>query len=218
MVKLMLPLMQSALLFLAGIVLLCLPCAWFFRQRIRFLSIHNFLENPGLVGNWLSGVAWWNLIRAGLGAWMIRHAEAEFLGADSRHNLVLIYNGAVQLAGLSLQMVFYRNRDGEVLAPVSYLFGILLAVLPPAVALPAIAFGVATAAAVRSLAFGWASTGLLVTVLGILLAVSKLQLAKFGLLFGFPLLWILGSNRQFVIPVPRLTEPATESAFASRLR
>ena len=210
--------MQHAFLLLAGLVFLCLPCAWFCPRRIRLLPMQNFLEDPALVGNWLSRVAWWNLIRAGLGAWMIREAEAGFLGADSRHHFILAYNGGIQLVGLSLQMLFYRNRDGEVPAPISYLFGILLAVLPPAVALPAIAFGVATAAAARSLACGWVSTGLLVTALGVLLAVSKLQLAKFGLLFGFPLLWILGSNRQFVIPVPQRPESADESAFASRLR
>ena len=180
--------------------------------------MRNFLEYPALVGNWLSRLAWWNLIRAGLGVWMLREAEAFFLGADSRHQYVLIYNGMIQLAGLSLQMVFYRSRDGEVPAPVSYLFGILLAVLPPAVSLPAIAFGIASAMAARSLAFGWVSAGLLVAALGVFLAVSKVQLAKLGLLFGFPLLWILGSNRQFVLPVPRTAVPDTESAFSSRLR
>ena len=66
--------MQNVLLFVAGIVLLCLPCAWFCRQSVRLLPISNFLEHPALVGGWLSRIAWWNLIRAGLGVWLLRQA------------------------------------------------------------------------------------------------------------------------------------------------
>jgi hypothetical protein len=211
--------MQNFLLFTAALFLLCWPTAWLCRGRVRLFPIGNLMENPSLVGSWLGSVVWWNLGRAWLGVWLLRHVEAEVLGPASRAFLIIGYNGIVQIAGLAMQMLFYRARDTEVPVPISYACGILLAVLPPTIALPAVAFGAVASVGARSLAVGWASTGLFVAVLGVLLAVSKIQLAKFGLFFAFPLAWIVGSNRQFVLPVVRSSaDSAVRPAFASRLR
>lgn len=210
--------MQHLFFFLAGIVLLCWPTAWVCRNRVRLLPIDNFLEDRSLVTSWFCTVVWWNLIRAWFGVWLLREAEADFMGHAARHNLVIGYNGVVQIAGLAMQMFFYRTRDNEVPFPASYVFGILLAVLPPGVALPAIALGIATSIAGRSLSIGWATAGFLAGGLGILLAVSKMQLAKAGLLFVVPLIGVLGSNRQFVIPVAQQALRPSSRAMASRLR
>ena len=129
------------------------------------------------------------------------------------------YNGIVLALGLAMQMLFYRTRESQVPFPASYVFGVLLVILPLQVAIPAIILGVATCGAMRSLSFGWASAGLVVCALSLLLAVSKLELAKVGLLFAVPLVGILGSNRHFVLPVgQRSTIPASRDALESRLR
>jgi hypothetical protein len=205
---------------LAGLIFLCVPCAWLCGKGVRLISLENLMEKPRLIGTWLGSVVWWNLGRAWLGVMLLRYAEAEFLGDASRHSLIISYNGVVHLAGLALQMVFYRRRDTEIPVPVSYAMGILLAVMPPSVSIPAIALGVATAAAARSFAIGWTVAGLVVAGLGVFLAVSKYQLAKAGLYFSLPLLAVLGSNRHFVLPmIPRPSSSAANSdAFSSRLR
>lgn len=212
--------MSGSIAFAAALVLLCWPNAWLCGKRTRLLPIDTLLERPALIGTWLSSVAWWNLVRAWLGVWLLRHAETDFFGIAARHSVIVSYNGLVQALGLTLQIAFFRTRDDEVPVPVSYAFGILLAVLPPQISLPAIILGVTTAAAARSLVIGWVSAGLLVGALGFILALSKFQLAKMGLFFAVPLVWILGSNRHFVLPVISrgLTSTVGETAFASRLR
>ncbi len=212
--------MHSVFFLLAGVLLLCWPTAWICRNRVRFLPIENLIERPALVSSWLSHVVWWNLIRAWFGVWLLRAAEVDLLGNAARHQLIIGYNGVVQLVGLVLQMFFYRTRDNEVPLPVSYGFGVLLAILPPSIALPAVVLGVATSIACRSFSIGWAASGLLVGVLGFLLALSKYQLLKAGLLFAAPLLAVIGTNRQFVVPVwqgVRHGHPVA-SPYSSRLR
>lgn len=211
--------MENTLLFVAGLVLLCWPTAWLCRGRVRFLPVDSFLEDRSLIASWFGTVAWWNLIRAWFGVWLLREAEMAIIGPGARHHFVVGYNGLVMALGLAMQMLFYRTRESEVPFPASYVFGVLLAVLPPGVAFPAIVLGVATCAAMRSLSFGWASAGLVVCALSLLFAVSKVELAKVGLLFAVPLVGILGSNRHFVLPVgQRHALSASRDMAASRLR
>jgi hypothetical protein len=183
------------------------------------LPIDALLEDRAFIVSWFCTVVWWNLIRAWFGVWLLREAEMGLIGPAARHHFVIGYNGIVLALGLAMQMLFYRTRDSEVPFPASYVFGVLLAILPPGVAVPAIALGVASCVAMRSLSLGWMSAGLVVCALSLLLAVSKLELMKVGLLFAVPLIGILGSNRHFVLPVgQRSTRPVPQAALASRLR
>jgi hypothetical protein len=211
--------MENTFYFMAGLVLLCWPTAWICRGRVRLLPVDALLDDRSLIASWFCTVAWWNLLRGWFGVWLLREAEVGIVGAAARHHFVIGYNGVVLALGLAMQMLFYRTRESQVPFPASYVFGVLLAILPLQVAIPAIILGVATCGAMRSLSFGWASAGLVVCALSLLLAVSKLELAKVGLLFAVPLIGILGSNRHFVLPVgQRSTVPSSRDALESRLR
>lgn len=100
---------------------------------------------------------------------------------------------AVQTAG--------RERERESLSPAGFMAGMMLAMLPPTVAVGAIIIGGATAVALQSYTYGYLAAGLATAGIGMVFLMGNTKLGVYVLMTSAPawMNWLRGTN--LVTPV-----------------
>lgn len=203
-----------------GLIGLLLPVPLFFSRKRRHRSLHQLdIERrngsrPAMLmlilrffGHWLE------LGRGLLASWCVLAGINELAAisplyaahAEWARMVVPIVVGAVSI--FAVEYLF--NYPGKSLAPVAFVTGTLLMVLPPAVAIPGLVFGTFCALALRSLAGFFFSAAPLIVVLGFLLQRYPWPALAGGLFAIISPILAASRHREFVVPVrrPRQGEP-----------
>lgn len=161
--------------YLIGVVLLCVPGAVLARRRHRFATIEQISEHRHLWWSWVHALNLVDVLRGYTGVLFLSHAFAVAAGGSDAGVLEAGLIGGACLAGALVQPFFYR-LEARLVVPVAYMGGLAFALLPPHVAGVALALGVATAIATRHIAWGLATAGVTVAVMGALFRVPHIDL------------------------------------------
>ncbi len=205
----------------AALHLLCFPSAWLQRGRVHHLPLTYFLEDGRLryaLLNWLMAV---DFIRAVAGVWLLRHVLIYLPDVMPGHVVWMGYVNVILFVAMVLQLCFHRLHANELHAPLGYVLGVLVIVVPLAVALPALALAVATAIAARSLTIGLVVLAVGIVAFGLLLQIGFVSTVCYSALMGLPLVGVIGSNREFTLSVTVDRYNSTQrvaNALSSRLR
>jgi len=159
--------------YLIGVVLLCVPGAALARRRHRFATIEQISEHRHLWWSWVHAMNLVDVLRGYAGVLFLSHA---FVLASGDPDAGVLEAGLVAgacLAGALVQPFFYR-LEARLVVPVAYMGGLAFGLLPPHVAGVALALGVATAIAMRHIAWGLATAGVTVAVMGALFRVPHI--------------------------------------------
>jgi len=205
----------------SALLLLCLPSAWLQRGRVRHLSFTHILDDSRLRYASLNWVLAVDFLRAVSGAWLLKNTLVLQPEVMPGHLFWLGYINLILVAAISLQLIFHHLRPSEIHAPLGFSMGILIILMPLGVALPALALALATAIAARSLTVGTAVLALGVLAFGLLLQVGIVRTISYSALMGMPLIGVLGSNRELMLPVTVRKYQDTlrlSTALSSRLR
>ncbi len=137
------------------------------------------------------------------------------------HIVWLGYVNGILLVAIALQLCFHRMRAGEIHAPLGFIVGVLVMAVPLGVALPSLALAVATAIAARNLTVGLAVLPAGIVAFGLLLQIGLVLTVGCAALMALPLVGVVGSNREFMLPVTTGRYNSTlrvANAMSSRLR
>ncbi len=217
--------LASPWLFLAlGLLFMLPPMPIFYAEKIKFRSI-EYLEIARRNGSWwkvLRNVVtlpghWIELGRAYVGMRCLLYSLETIRGRGTYPDfskpwmVAAMALGAATLA-LLLMLVAFRRSEGA-LAPVTFVFGAILAAMPVEIGSLALILAVATMVSFKSLGafFGMLALGLM----GLGYLFGQLLIAgMFGAGFAaIPLLFAFFMNRELVIPIrqsrsKRSVEPA----------
>ena len=205
----------------AALLLLCLPSAWLQRGRVQHLAFTHILDDSRLRYSLLNWVIAVDFFRAVTGAWLLKNTLMLQPDVMSGHIFWVGYINLILVAAISLQLIFHHLRPQEIHAPFGFSMGILITLMPLGVALPALVLAFATAIAARSLTVGTVILALGVLAFGLLLQVGIVRTISYSALMGLPLIGIIGSNRELMLPVTvrkYQNSLRVSAAFSSRLR
>lgn len=193
-----------------GLALGLVPPRLLVQRDCRYLSFEDFWNKvlrrdasskSRKIRWWRLPLLWIDPIRGYVVAWFLLDALRPVRKAEP----ALIY-GEIGLTGLMLLAVLtvqagHRSKEQETFAPVLFLGGMLAAMLPWTVWVPAFVIGVATAIAMNGFTAGFASAAVAVVIAGYIYLSSLFTLATALLLLVAPILinWLRSS--QLVVPV-----------------
>ncbi|EIP98738.1 hypothetical protein OpiT1DRAFT_03205 [Opitutaceae bacterium TAV1] len=171
-------------MYLAGVLLLAVPVAFIVRGKYRLAAFSHVLDNEKLRLRVFNPVAFADLARGWLGTVLI--IESFQLTGGGGSKLPFLMTGLVTTVGLLLQHFFTREDDDVMPAPVAYTIGVTLALLPTFNAGVSVIVALATAIAMRNI-YAFHITGAAsILGLGLLMKISRLDVALAAMLFAAP--------------------------------
>ena len=209
--------MYPYLLYASGALLLALPSTPLIRRYFKTLSLSEILQLHGVSFGWLHPLKAMDLLRAYAGATLLNAAFAAIDPSGPQQwpaRLVLLI---AMTAGLLIQHDLHRTKDDTLHAPVAYLAGLALAILPLKVALFALPIGILAAIGLRHLSWGFLMTAVAAGGFGLLFKQNYQTLATACFLLTLPLLLSHLLHRSLVLAV-RSNLITVKAADYGRLR
>lgn len=192
--------------FCVGMLVLLFPADRLLSSGVRLRTLESFhsLENsPHGRPWWWVPVLWLDPLRALTGAWWLLRG----LGLDVPGTPGLVaasIAGAVLASAAVIQCLTWRESD-TLLAPIGFMGGLMLALLPLSVALPAIVLGALAMLAFHNFNLFFGVGTLVVVSLGLVLQIQPWRYALGGLAMLLPLLLTMVTRRTLELPT-RLVE------------
>lgn len=177
--------------FAPALLLLLIPMGLFHGKRVRYRPIsRNWPEQlPQIV---LLPHHFVDLLRAGLGAWLLSHSLEPALAPATalEKYLPAIVQGAVICAGVLLQTLFCKEPD-SLNAPYAYVVGIVAGFLPPVVAGFALLFASVVTIGLRSAAAFFLMLSISTVAAGFLFTGQKFIFSILALCVAVLVPWLL---------------------------
>jgi len=192
---------NSYLLYASGVLLLALPSGPVIRRYFKTLSLSELSQIPGGRIGWLHPLKAMDLARAYGGATLINAAFAAIHPSGPQQlpaRLVLLI---ATTAGLLIQHGLHRTKDETMHAPIAYLAGLALAILPLKVALFALPVGILSGIGLRHISWGFIMTAIAAGGFGLLFKQNYLTLATACFLLTLPIVLSRLMHRSLVIAV-----------------
>jgi len=193
--------MPTYLLYLSGVLLLTLPSGPLIRRYLKTLTLSDVADRPGARLGWVHPLNAFDLVRGYAGATLINAAFAAIHPTGPQQlpaRLVLLI---ATTAGLLVQHGLHRTKDETMHAPLAYLAGLALAILPLKVALFALPIGILSGIGLRHLSWGFIMTAIAVGSFGFLFRQSLLTLATACFLLMLPIVLSRLVHRPLVVAV-----------------
>lgn len=214
---------MSYFYYILGCVLLTLPAGVLTHNRLEFATLAQVVDRSRFRLGWLHWQNLVDLIRAWAGLTLVRHAFAAVDPAATGSLFVLAICTIVALAGLGIQQILHPGDEDDLIAPVAYLMGLLLAFIPLPVALLAIPLGTALTLGLRSLDGGFILGAVATAGLGYFMRLSPVQAGTAALLLFWPAFFAAITKRRLVLTVRNRAQARTPglrdiSARASHVR
>lgn len=193
--------MEPYLLYAGGILLLTLPSGPLIRKYFKTLTLSKLSEVPGGRLGLIHPLKALDMARAFAGATLINAAFAAIHPTGPQQlpaRLVLLI---ATTAGLLVQHGLHRTKDETMHAPLAYLAGLALAILPLKVALFALPIGILSGIGLRHLSWGFIMTAIAVGSFGFLFRQSLLTLATACFLLMLPIVLSRLVHRPLVVAV-----------------
>lgn len=201
-------------LLIAAAVLLILPLPAFYSRKRRYRDLHQLdierrngsrvmmlMQVLRFAGHWID-------LARGLLASACMLATIDELRAVSQlyteHADWARYVLPLTLAILCVVLIGLLFRyPGKSLAPIPFVIAVILVLVPPAVAIPALLFGLFCAAKLRALVLFFAVAAPMLAVLGLLLDRQLWPSITGAVLTAVPAIIAFARHRELVIPVRR---------------
>lgn len=172
------------LLWLLAAALLWVPSGWLLPKKHRLIRISYVFEKNGRWWRLVNRASFFNLVRGWLGT------VACFAGDNLPKNAFIALS-MIPIIGICCQLWRGRDEDNDslLLAPVCYLMGITLGIMPPVCALGVIVLAMATAGVSGSMATFYVAGAIMTPPLGYFFGVRILDCALIAFLYGLP--WLI---------------------------
>lgn len=205
---------MERLLLLLGAAGLLAPVPLLFSRKRRYRSLHQLDIERRNGSRWAMLTLilrfaghWLEFARAVLASWCVAATISQLAPISPLYATHAAWAGAVlplALGALSVTVVELLFRyPGKSIAPVAFVAGTLLVLLPPAISLPALVFGGFCALALRSLSAFFFALAPVLVLLGFLLHPHPWPALAGGLLAILPPVLAASRHHEFVIPVRR---------------
>jgi len=200
------------LYYFIGVALLIVPAGLLTRRRFQAVSLRELADKPVHRLGWLHALNLIDLARAWGGFTLLDRAvhTLEPVAQGVLFSPAQIALAAAALGGLGLQQLFHRGDEDDLVAPVAYALGLVLASIPLQVAFIVLPLGLTAALGLRSLGSGFSVAALAVVGLGVLMGLSPLVVATSGLVLFAPVVLAGIFQRRLVLIVRRVREPRAE--------
>lgn len=194
---------------LCGLFFGLIPPRLLLNSECRYLNFESFWNrvvtpqksNQRKRRWWKLPLVWIDPFRGYVTAWMLTQSFAPEVGAQGVEKLAPLLATAMALFVVLWVQSSGRRQQNETISPCAFLAGMMLAILPPIVAISAIAIGATTAVALNSFAAGYIVAAITTACIGYLFLGRSLWLPIHTALVATPLVlnWI--RRTALVIPV-----------------
>ncbi|AHF92333.1 hypothetical protein OpiT1DRAFT_05803 [Opitutaceae bacterium TAV1] len=200
---------MEILTYLTGVLLLVTPTSFLLRGHYKVVPFRRVIERPSLRARACDPVLALNLARSWLGT--------ELLGMSwDMIRLPFAIPALVLGLGLVLQQCFYRDAGIALPAPVAWVAGVALGILPLCSAAGALVIGFAAAIAFRSIAVFHIAGGICLLAGGLLMNAPLRPVCLATIVFVAPVL--LSALRQRTLGLRVVVRPMPHARVTSHMR
>ncbi len=170
-------------------------CHYVGYKRLRKVVVISPISRRTRRKRWRFPLVWVDLLRGYATVWLLTEAIQDAPESTRiEHSVGLLITAVLLLAALWMQTE-YRTKThakDQTVSPTGFLIGMMVALLPPMVAIAALMIGVAATIAAGTFAFGYGLASVVTLATGILFTQNIPQAGTWSLLVAFPLLlsWV----------------------------